>query len=107
MFDDIIDEGDFGPDIKPKLATRIANTWQMPLQKLKIKEKLEKTKIPKNCSFLLTKRTNEEIYRELLQQVIGKDARTQKQQKLLAIARRSIYGPEMCNFFKYEIGPCI
>ena len=92
MFDEVIEEGDYGPDLKESLANRIKATWQKDLDKDKFKEKLKNIKTPKNCLFLETKRTNEEIYRELKQGAIAQDIKRQKEQRLLTKAAIPMMG---------------
>ena len=56
MLDEVLDEGDMGPEIKPRLASAISNTWTKEINKEKFKNKLSGYKIPSNCKFLSTQK---------------------------------------------------
>ena len=68
-----------GPNIEPKLAEILQDIWNKPMAEDKLKNKLEKYKVPQNCNFLKTKRCNPEIWSiKLSEQQRSNDLKIQK-----------------------------
>ena len=79
-----------GQEVSSSLASAARVFWQKPIVPEVLRDKMDKAALPANCSFLVPKRTNSEIWTNLPSYVRSNDVKLQEIQKTHAAAATMI-----------------